>query len=123
MHRRQAGPRGTVGAVQIDRVLEHVAACFQIRLRQTRQILPPAQVVFVGSRARLRPHQRLLLSAAEDASPQGRRDALRNLVFDGKDVFERAIEALGPAMIAGGHFNELHGHAQAVVRLANAALE
>src|SRR6185295_19274359 len=40
-----------------------------------------------------------------------------------KDVVQPAIEALRPPVKAAGHFNELDGYAQPIVRLSHAAFE
>src|SRR5262249_52995927 len=78
---------------------------------------------FVSGSARVRPLQCLPLILAEDATAQGGDHALSDLVLDGKDVVERAIEALGPEMKTSRDFNELNGNAQLIASFANAAFK
>ena len=123
MHGPEAGPGRAVVGIELNRVLEHLGASGQIGLRHAGQVLPSAQVEFVGRHAGRRTWPRRSFAQALDVSPQRRRDALGNLVLDGEDVVEHAVETLRPAVIAGGDLDELDGDAQASVCLANAAFE
>ena len=120
----QARPGRAVAGIELDRALEHVAARLQIGLCHAGKVLPAAKVVLVGGGAGLRtPLHRLLLTPAQDAAFQRRRDALGDLVLDREDVVQRAIEALRPPVVAAGHFDQLDRDAQPIVGLANASFE
>ena len=84
--------------------------------------LAAAEEVLVRFERGFRAAQRLAFARAQNAA-QRRGDALRDLVLDGKDVGDRAVEPLRPALIAARHFHELHGDAQPVANPADAALE
>ena len=50
-------------------------------------------------------------------------DANRHLVLKLEDIFERAVEAVGPEMGAGESFDQLRGDPDAVPRLSHRAFE
>jgi hypothetical protein len=62
------------------------------------------------------------LPATQDASQRGR-DTLGDLVLDGEDIFELAVVALRPALIAVLDVDQLHVDPEAIAGLAHAALE
>jgi hypothetical protein len=57
------------------------------------------------------------------ALTQGRGDALRDLVLDGEDVIDGAVEAERPQVAAGGCVDELGGDAQPLARALHAAFD
>ncbi len=123
MNGREARPRGGVGGIELDRAPEQPRALLQVGLRVERNELPGPEVGLVGVDPRLGPHERPLLAVGQGAAPQRGGHALRDLVLDGEDVAERAVEALRPPVVAGRDLDELDGHPQPVSRLADAALE
>jgi hypothetical protein len=123
VHHGQAGEGWRVPGIEPDGALEHRRALVEVRTGHTRQVLPPTQVVLVGRGAGVRARHRLLFKPAQHAAAQRRRDAFRDLVLDGKDVLEGAIEPLRPAVITGLDLDELHRDAQAILRLSHAAFE
>ena len=63
--------------------------------------------------------------AARIVEPAGdiRDDALHHFVLDGEDVFHRPVVALVPQVLPAFRFDQLDGHAHALARAANAALD
>src|SRR6185437_4964366 len=112
-----------VVCVELNGALEHCRTLQKVRLCHAWQMLPAAEVVFVGRRPGSRPDQRMTFLAAEHAAAQVRRDRFGDLVLDGKDVRELAIEALRPTVIAGRDIDELHGDAELIAALAYTALQ
>src|SRR5712671_5077943 len=123
MHHGETGIGWAIVGVERDGVLKHFSTALQVRLRQTRQVLAPAQVILIRGGAGLWPQHGLLFVLAKDVAAQGSGYAFGDFVLDGKDVVEFAIETARPPVKAGSDFNELNGDAQAVVGFANAAFE
>ena len=123
MHGRQTGECGTVVGVQFDGMLEHFGAALQIRLGEAGKILAAAEIVFVGGSSGVRAQQGLFFAAAQIAAAQGSGDGCSDFVLDGEEVIERAVEALGPAVIASFGFDELDSDAQTVIGFAHAAFK
>src|SRR3954466_2699455 len=86
-------------------------------------MLPPTQIELISFAAGLRPLQCLLFTFAQQTSAKGSDNALRDRVLDGEYIFQRAIKALRPAMKPARDFDELHGDAQIVTRLAHTSFE
>ena len=82
--------------------------------------MPAAEVVRVGLRVGL---ARLRRRAAEQLDLQFHDHGRRDLVLDGEDVAEIAVECLRPGMRTVGGANELRGDANAICGLAHAAFE
>ena len=58
-----------------------------------------------------------------DTPRQRRDDGRGHFVLDGEDVIELAVVALGPDVRVGFGVDQLHGDADAIARLAHAALD
>ena len=86
-------------------------------------MLPPAQVVLVGDGARLRPDQPLPLLPVDLTSADAPRDVLGDFVLHREHVRHRAIESLGPVLMARRDVHQLHGDSKVVVCLPYAAVE
>ena len=88
-----------------------------------RQVLTPSQVVLVRLGRRLRTAQRRFLTLAQVPAPKRKDHGLGNLVLNREYVIERPLEAQCPPLIPAGDVDELDRDAEAVLHLADAALE
>jgi hypothetical protein len=86
-------------------------------------MLPAAQVVLVGSGARLRPDHPLPLLPGDLTSADAPGDVLGDFVLHREHVRHRAIESLGPELMARRDIHQLNGDAKVVVCLPHAAVE
>jgi hypothetical protein len=113
---REAGVDADRGAEELARRLD-VAAIGAV------EELAAAQVELVGRDVvRRRPLQSPAILRREHAA-ELLRDQLGDLLLDGEDVLELAVEALRPHLIAVVGARQLNPDAQAVAGLAHAAVE
>ncbi|HTL30474.1 MAG TPA: hypothetical protein VL282_14685, partial [Tepidisphaeraceae bacterium] len=86
-------------------------------------LLPSHQIEIVGLDARCAARFYGFLFGREQLHPQRRDNRFRDLVLDGEDVRQVAVEAIGPDVAAGGAVDELRGDPHSVARLANASFK
>src|SRR5262249_57039748 len=97
--------------------LEHLHGFLVGGGAQVVEELPPPQEPAVGLGAGPRAAQRVLLAAAEEAAQRHGHPA-GDLVLDGEDVVEGAVEAVRPALVARAHVDEMHSAAPTDARPA-----
>ena len=86
-------------------------------------IFPRKQIEIVGLRAFRAPFRDRLFFFGQQFELQRGDDRIRDLILDGKDVGEVAVESFGPDMASGGAVNELSVDSYPVADFADAALE
>ena len=117
-----AGPGQRIAGIELGCGPEQVEPGRDARSSPIDQRAAP-QIELIRLDIRRRLCDQPIAFATREGHPQSLGDRLRNLILHVEDVFQLAVVALGPQLIAIGHLAQLHGDAHAIPRPPHAAFE
>src|SRR5438034_3080578 len=119
----EASPSGREMRIEFYRSLEHLSGKLYALARPLLEELPCTKIKLVCLHVLRRRFKETALLALGERETQRFNDTAGNFILDREDVFDLSVEPLRPQVITVPRVDELHGDADPVASLSNAAFK